>query len=139
MTRVLFITFLLCIAAQAFAQNAIGLKHYSIEESKGKSGTTEGDGYLLRLKIACKLAGPETAILKITADPLEDQKYVTLAEIRVRKGKQTPVELDIPISTWKKDRLNLYILLQEKDTQPEDTPLANKSVFLERASIKSAK
>lgn len=125
--RIFLIIWILGIAtfAQAQAQNSMHLKECILEPVRLMKSQAGDESYKLRLNIRCTLASQEVGILKVAIDPEEIENFKTVAEKRVRQGKSLPIQLEIPIQNWKTEKLTVIVMLQDKNPELGQPPLAN--------------
>lgn len=101
------------------------LKECILEPVRLMKSQAGDESYKLRLNIRCTLASQEVGILKVAIDPEEIENFKTVAEKRVRQGKSLPIQLEIPIQNWKTEKLTVIVMLQDKNPELGQPPLAN--------------
>ena len=132
-----------CIAASllvysgiSLAQNAISFRSCVLEPAKTSGKDVEGESYVLRLELRCTLTSENHASLKVAVDSKETGNFQTVAEERLRRGRGIPLEFEIPITDWKTEKLSVFLVMQRKDAQPDDIPLATVTKSIEKTSLK---
>ena len=124
------------LGGYALAADSLSFVECEVTPAKQKIPAKPGSPlFNLHLKLRSKLESKSFAFLRVAVDTKEAGKFKTIEEKRIQKGSEVS-QFNIPLYEWVPPKMSVFVLIQPKNPQPGETPLANSTKIIERPSAK---